>query len=291
MVWAGVVNSIYPLIRQKDFGSEDFFGSLGGLMGLFAGISVISIIEVSFEIFKAAFKRVMKFKNRNKVHAIWPEQASLPKNVSVNREHVLYHCSMFFYKFMKQSDIHGLHYITDRNKKLSERIFWSIAVLISTIFCSISIFDIIRHAELNPIEFAIDDKIWSLKDVIFLFKTKQCFFKKKSFKVPFPAIIVCVGMNMRKYREFESCVYDDECESLPAELQEKLSELKNIPPQTIPRIRITRAKNIPNEKYPQTSLEENYSTEKIFQSEFLQVWSAESLFIKYLGIALEYFSL
>lgn len=136
-------------------------------MGLFAGVSVISIIEVGFLIFLTAFAKFMKFSNRNKIQAIDLTQMPLPKIVAVNREHVLYQCSVLFYKFISKSDIDGLHYIADKNKKLIERIFWAVVVSISTIFCSISIFDITKHSELNPIEFAIDDKIWTLEDVSF----------------------------------------------------------------------------------------------------------------------------
>lgn len=191
-------------------------------MGLFAGVSVISIIEASFQIFSTAVTRVMKFINRNKVHVINSTSMLPPKNVSFNREHVLYQCSKFFYKYIIRSDLHGLHYITDKNKKLAERIFWALAVLISTVFCLFSIFDVTRHSELNPIEFAIDDKLWSLTDVRKCFRSHEIF-SENSFQIPFPAVIVCVGMNMEKYREFENCVYHDKCEDLPQKVQERFN--------------------------------------------------------------------
>lgn len=164
------MNVIYPIIKQKDFGSSEIFGSLGGLMGLFAGISVISIIEVVLGIVSTVFKRIEKRINMNKVHLIQAPLTPVPKNISVNREHVLYQCSVFLYKFVKRSDIHGLHYITDRKKKLVERIFWAFTVLTSTIFCLFLIFDVTKHAELNPIQFSVDDRIWNLGDVR-LYKT------------------------------------------------------------------------------------------------------------------------
>lgn len=160
-------SNIYPLIKQEDFGKADFFGSLGGLMGLFAGISVISIIEAILGIVSAAFKKISKKLNSNKVDVIENSKAPRPKTAFVNREHVLYQCSVFFYKFFRRSDIHGLCYITDRNRKLVERIFWSITVLLSTIYCSALIFDTTRNSELSPVEFGIDDKFWSLEDVSF----------------------------------------------------------------------------------------------------------------------------
>lgn len=134
-------------------------------MGLFAGISLISVIEVVLGVISAIFQRIMKRINVNKVHTIQAPLVAVPKNISVNREHVLYQCSVFFYKFVKRSDIHGLHYITDNKKKLVERVFWAFTVLTSAIFCLLLIFDVTKHAELNPIEFSVDDRIWNLEDV------------------------------------------------------------------------------------------------------------------------------
>lgn len=139
-------------------------------MGLFAGISMISIIEGVLKIFLKASERIIRRININKVHVIQAPQIPVPKTISVNREHVLYQCLVFLYKYFKRSDIHGLRYITDKNNHLAWRIFWAITVLISTIFCLILIFDITKHAELNPIELRVDDRIWNLEDVSFLDK-------------------------------------------------------------------------------------------------------------------------
>lgn len=139
-------------------------------MGLFAGISMISVIEVVLKTLSAAFETIMRRININKVHAIKASSMPVHKNFFVNREHVLYQCSVFFYKYFKRSDIHGLHYITDKNNHLAWRVFWAITVLTSTIFCLILIFDVTKHAELNPIELRVDDRIWNLEDVSFFDK-------------------------------------------------------------------------------------------------------------------------
>lgn len=214
---------IYPLLRQKDFGSSDFFGSLGGLMGLFAGISIISIIEVVLKILSVAFERIVRRININKIHVIKASPMPAPKTISVNREHVLYQCSVLFFKYFKRSDIHGLHYITDKNNHLAWRIFWGITVLTSIIFCLILIFDVTKHAELNPIELRVDDRIWNLEDVSFL--DKLIFSKfMLIFQIPFPSITLCLDMNMEKYNESRGCIFPNSCEHLADELKEKLKK-------------------------------------------------------------------
>lgn len=41
-------SEVYPLIRYQQFKSKDFLSCVGGLLGLFAGISVLSIIELFY---------------------------------------------------------------------------------------------------------------------------------------------------------------------------------------------------------------------------------------------------
>ena len=60
----------YPLIREKAFDAFSFLGSVGGLMGLFAGISVISVVEFAFQIFISIKGNVIKTRSRAKVHAV-----------------------------------------------------------------------------------------------------------------------------------------------------------------------------------------------------------------------------
>lgn len=139
-------------------------------MGLFAGISVISIIEVVFQFFLTASKQVVLKIQRNKVYDIEPMQKPRPQNLLkalVNHDHVLYQFVVFLHKFVNRSDIHGLHYITDKNNKGVERILWAIIVLTSTVFCSMIIFDAVRNSEISPFEFGIDEKLWNREDVRF----------------------------------------------------------------------------------------------------------------------------
>lgn len=157
-------------IRDNSLVLSDYLASLGGLVGLIAGVSVISLIEFFYHIFfhfacnrrnNRVFWRV---KRDTEVH----EAANV-----LNQDHVLYQCSKYFFLFMKQSSIHGLIYTTDKAQKKIGRIFWIIVVLASSIACGFQIADILGHAELNPIEIQIDEKVWKKNEVI------KCLFRMK----------------------------------------------------------------------------------------------------------------
>lgn len=153
-------------------------------MGLFAGVSVVSIIEVGFRLAQLSFQKAIKRINANKVHLFQSPQRPIPEMVSFHREHVLHQLLMFLYKFFKLSSIHGLRYIANKRQKVVERILWTIAVLTSLVCCSILIFNITRHSELNPIEFSVDEKLWTLKDVRNHWLSNICP-KLCSFRYPF----------------------------------------------------------------------------------------------------------
>ena len=161
----------HPRIRQKAFGVSEFLGSIGGLMGLFAGISIMSLIEIMFDFLNALKARFMKVKKLSKIVLVIPCQGLLDetneakKKLTINRNHVLFQFSRYFLKFARSSNIHGVNHIVNKEKKPKERIFWFFVTLISTSVCINIVIETVKHSELTPIEFVIDDKIWTLNDV------------------------------------------------------------------------------------------------------------------------------
>lgn len=152
-------DSFNPFVEQLAFGFSEFLGALGGLMGLFAGMSVISAIEVGFHILKI-FVEKLSDRRLLKVHAI--EVASTP---NASDPSVRKRVFRYFVKTVAKSDVHGLHFLVDKGRKLWERVFWALIVFLLAIFCFQQIFDVIMYSEDNPIEFGIDEKVWTLNDV------------------------------------------------------------------------------------------------------------------------------
>lgn len=136
-------------------------------MGLFAGISVISLFEVGFFIIQTIVARLIDLRNRRSVHEI---TNVVPKYPVTSSKTVFSKCKVFYFAIMDKSSIHGLHYIVKKKKSIFFKLFWLVIVLASSAFCFLEIFKIIKHSEVNPIEYAMDQKIWDLKNVIIFLK-------------------------------------------------------------------------------------------------------------------------
>lgn len=173
----------YPFIKEEALRFSDFMGSFGGLIGLFAGASLISVIEVIYHVFDAIFNTIKSKMRRNILNPAWTVQKA---DVYVNREHMLYQFVRFLKKYFSRSDIHGLHYITDKGTRVFDRLFWTALTSTSIVCCSLLVFDTITFSELNPVEFSVDEKIWTSKDVNWEkpinFPILTCFYTRFHFR-------------------------------------------------------------------------------------------------------------
>lgn len=95
-----------PLVKKQQFNEIDFFSYFGGLLGLFAGISVISIVEAvywfSIQLFESRFIR-----SSTKV-------VPFTKFV-IEKDYEIVKIKEFVVKFFNESSIHGLRYIVGSN--------------------------------------------------------------------------------------------------------------------------------------------------------------------------------
>lgn len=142
-----------PSIRYLAFDFSDFLAEFGGLMGLLAGISVFSIIELIMTIMQCKSKIAPVQRPRRR------------KKFKVNKEHLFYHLSRTFSELLKQSNIHGVHYVSDRRLKKIERVFWFIVICLMLAFSSVLVIDSLRNLQSNSVIFAIDENLWSVEDV------------------------------------------------------------------------------------------------------------------------------
>lgn len=152
--------SFYPMIRYQAFSVSDFLGAVGGLLGLIAGISVISIIELALTILKCFGCSFW-----SKVDPSLENIPKLQKRFLINREHLFYHFGRNFVEFLKESSIHGVHFTNDRKLKAWERLCWLVIICISVTFCSILITDSLNHLQSNSVAIALGEKIWSVEEV------------------------------------------------------------------------------------------------------------------------------
>ena len=160
-------SSFYPFVTYKSFSFSSFVGSIGGLMILLAGISIISLIESAFD-FLVHLK--CKILAQSKVHQQNTEHLmKFKKTIKVNEDHVLHECIELFRDFATKSNIHGVPNIVKKEKKMLEKVFWAVTVSAIAAMCTITILNTINSRSLDSIELRIDDKVWNLNDVGVIF--------------------------------------------------------------------------------------------------------------------------
>lgn len=105
------VDSVYAIVKRKSFTAVDFLSFIGGLLGLFAGFSVISGFEI---IYHFMIYPVIKMRTRNdsRIYPLSREITIITKKIQF-----LNYCSNLF----KESSIHSFNHIGNQYKNLFER--------------------------------------------------------------------------------------------------------------------------------------------------------------------------
>ncbi|XP_070504562.1 uncharacterized protein [Chironomus tepperi] len=118
-------------VRKKQFNEVDFLSFVGGILGLFAGFSVLSFVELFHWFCVKICINLCDAQNRVHTFNSEPENvARMPRVLQV---------------FFESSSVHGLQYFL--NKQVIERFFWIIAFFISITIC---IFNVAKVNEKLP---------------------------------------------------------------------------------------------------------------------------------------------
>lgn len=152
--------------NQKDFAFtlSAFLGNIGGIMGLLAGVSVLSLVETFHHFLSPCVRRFFKSFKATKVYPI-KSAADQQQKMSANEDHTLYQFLKYVIKFFRVSDIHGVRYTIDQNQKKHERVFWALIVFGSVVACFWLIQDVFKHSEKVPVVTGIDTNVWSVENV------------------------------------------------------------------------------------------------------------------------------
>jgi Amiloride-sensitive sodium channel len=200
------------MIKVPKFGFSEYLGSIGGILGLVAGMSFISVVELFYHI---TLKIFGSFKAETvKIH---PQTIANTRNLNqvlqVNNDHALYQLTKYFIEFIRTSDIPGMHYIIDSRRNKLVKVFWSTVVTLSLSICCVVIIDTVQHSELNPVIISLDEKIWKAQDVRTL---EREFFlvidTEHSFQIPFPALTYCPDPDNGLYELYKFCHIEDDFE-------------------------------------------------------------------------------
>jgi hypothetical protein len=138
------------------FTFTDFLSNVGGFMGLLAGVSIISIIEVVYHIVscRQSHRKIQQINLNLPIRIAWR-----------NENHALYQLSKYFVEYIKTSDIHGVHYLTDQRLTRGGKILWTLLIASSISICSFIVVYIYKHAEKSPVAISIDPQVLTLDEV------------------------------------------------------------------------------------------------------------------------------
>jgi hypothetical protein len=153
----------FPIIQlQRKFTELDFLSYIGGTLGLFAGFSFLTILELLFYFtFRPAVRKV-KCKSRVAPLQAWTQEASPRNNKALK---LVRKSTSYFYHYMEESSLHGLNHASFKNLRLVERIFWLVAFVTSLILCGFLLNDLFVKYLDAPVIITFDGDLKNIEEV------------------------------------------------------------------------------------------------------------------------------
>lgn len=149
----------FPIVRRKHFTVTEIFAFVGGLLGLFLGISVITFAEVLNEFLQLLLKSFLSkvcFKRT-------------PTCINNRRSRFLIKISKvtsYFDFFLKESSIHSFNFIANARNSI-ESIFWCISFIVSMTGCVFIILQLYRTMDFKAVTLLINDKLMEVSEIPF----------------------------------------------------------------------------------------------------------------------------
>ncbi|KAL0821734.1 hypothetical protein ABMA28_005159 [Loxostege sticticalis] len=181
--------------RSELYGQTDFLANCGGLLGLFMGFSILSVVEIvyflSLRIICAIWRRNT---NRIRKPGSGPEILARPsRSNSVGKQndleenhnnHQLENLKKtkrgkrnaimeYLIDYTENSNLHGLKYIGEKERTLVEKLFWLTIFIVCVVFCSLLILKVWKK--------------WNETPVIVSFAENTT----PVWQIPYPAVTLC----------------------------------------------------------------------------------------------------
>jgi acid-sensing ion channel, other len=83
----------------------------------------------------------------------------------------------YFTDYSNNTSIQGVKYLGEKNRHVVERIFWIISIIICSIFCTITIYQVYQNWKSNPILMTFSENFNSISEI------------------PFPSVTICPSAN------------------------------------------------------------------------------------------------
>jgi len=147
---------IFPRVYRRQFTSLDLLSYIGGLLGLVAGFSVLSFIEICYFFTIRIWFDKVQGRKVTPLNVQEEAPSRLQKLVKVPREYLI--------TYFGNSSIHGLNFMSDDNRHACEKFFWLISFFAAMAMSFVSIKELYIRYINNPIIMVMDDKINSVND-------------------------------------------------------------------------------------------------------------------------------
>jgi Amiloride-sensitive sodium channel len=131
--------------RSELYGATDFLANFGGLLGLFLGVSIISLLEIGYY---CTIRLWCNWKNK-KMFGFFSDRDQFPTEDRNNK--FLPIMKQLITDYYKKTTIQGIKYATDTNRSLIEIIWWTIVIMVSVLCCALLIFDTVRRYDQSPL--------------------------------------------------------------------------------------------------------------------------------------------
>lgn len=211
------VDTVFALHRKKSFELADFFSYVGGILGLFAGFSVISGFDVLYYFIA---QPLMDFYKKRRDRVVHPVAGGRRKKVMKKIEKFSKKLQSFldyFKNFLVSSSIHSFNQFGRDEKGWIDRLTWFILFIISMILTIFMTQDVYKTFKNTKIVMSMEGSPTNVENVrisISYFHLSHLMFQ--FLQIPFPAftIIRDVEFNVKLYFRINKSLSFEESDDL-----------------------------------------------------------------------------
>lgn len=160
----------FPIVRRKNFTVTEIFAFVGGLLGLFLGISVVSFAEIVNMMLQPLFLKLSKTSCFRKK----PLRVNTSENKSIT---MIRKFKSYLSFYLKESSIHSFNFMANGCNGF-EKIFWILSFSFSMTGCVLMILNLYQTMDFKAVTLIIDDKAMDVSQIPFPAVTISAIFKE-----------------------------------------------------------------------------------------------------------------
>lgn len=145
------------MIKKKAFGVIDAVTDFGGLLVLFSGTSIISMIQLLVNILHSVITW-----RKNGDNALAKNKNSNIPRIFTKFSSKLRHLKRDVKDFIKMSSIHG---VSNFSRGFTSKIFWSAVIVLAASTFVTFVHELSNGLDGNRVFMRVDDKIWTDNEV------------------------------------------------------------------------------------------------------------------------------